>query len=239
MRILIGGGTGFIGSHLAEALLRRGHTVRALDNLSPQVHGANAIRPPYLDADVELVRGDVRDADSVRRGLRQIDAVYHFAAAVGVGQSMYEVDHYTSVNNHGTATLLQAVIEQPVQRLIVASSMSLYGEGLYGAPDGSHHAATERPLDQLKAVDREVRNAAGEVLTPIPTPEIEAPSLSSVTCSTAASTPTPRTSSAPRRRRTRTTSSSICRTGTTPSSAPPEDGCQADSGSASAWRAPF
>ena len=180
MRILITGGAGFIGSHLADALLRRGHTVRALDNLSPQVHGAGAVRPPYLAADVELVRGDVRDADAVRRALRRIDAVYHFAAAVGVGQSMYEVDHYTSVNNHGTATLLQALIAQPVPRLIVASSMSLYGEGLYRAPDGSHHAAAERPLDQLKAADWDVRNAAGEVLTPIPTPETKAPSLSSV-----------------------------------------------------------
>src|SRR3712207_3636163 len=106
MRILITGGAGFIGSHLADELLRRGHAVRALDNLSPQVHGADAARPAYLDDDVELMRGDVRDPDAVRRALRQVDAVYHFAAAVGVGQSMYEIDHYTSVNNHGTATLL-------------------------------------------------------------------------------------------------------------------------------------
>jgi dTDP-L-rhamnose 4-epimerase len=180
MRILITGGAGFIGSHLADALLRRGHAVRALDNLSPQVHGADATRPAYLDADVELVRGDVRDGDAVRRALHDVDAVYHFAAAVGVGQSMYEIDHYTSVNNHGTATLLQALIERPVQRLIVASSMSLYGEGLYRAPDGSTHPGTERPLDQLKAADWEVRNEAGEVLAPIPTPETKPASLSSV-----------------------------------------------------------
>jgi dTDP-L-rhamnose 4-epimerase len=120
MRILITGGAGFIGSHLADELLRRGHAVRALDNLSPQVHGTAAERPAYLDPEVELLRGDVRDAEAVRRALRQVDAVYHFAAAVGVGQSMYEIDHYTSVNNHGTATLLQALIEQPVQRLVVA-----------------------------------------------------------------------------------------------------------------------
>ncbi|MFL5122709.1 MAG: SDR family NAD(P)-dependent oxidoreductase, partial [Microvirga sp.] len=180
MRILITGGAGFIGSHLADELLRRGHTVRALDNLSPQVHGAAAGRPAYLDAGIELLRGDVRDADAVRRALRQVDAVYHFAAAVGVGQSMYEIDHYTSVNNHGTATLLQALIEQPVQRLVVASSMSLYGEGLYRAPDGTACPGTERPLDQLKAADWEVRNAAGETLAPIPTPEDKPPSLSSV-----------------------------------------------------------
>jgi dTDP-L-rhamnose 4-epimerase len=180
MRILITGGAGFIGSHLADALLRRGHHVRALDNLSPQVHGPDAARPPYLDPDVELMRGDVRDPEMVRRVLRQIDAVYHFAAAVGVGQSMYEIDHYTSVNNHGTATLLQALIAQPVQRLIVASSMSLYGEGLYRAPDGSTHPGTERPLEQLKAADWDVRNEAGDVLTPVPTPESKPASLSSV-----------------------------------------------------------
>jgi dTDP-L-rhamnose 4-epimerase len=180
MRILITGGAGFIGSHLADALLGRGHHVRALDNLSPQVHGADADRPAYLDPDVELLRGDVRDLDTVRHALRHIDAVFHFAAAVGVGQSMYEIDHYTSVNNLGTATLLQAVIEQPVQRLIVASSMSLYGEGLYRAADGSTHPGSERPLSQLKAADWEVRSGAGDVLMPIPTPESKPPSLSSV-----------------------------------------------------------
>src|SRR3954470_15228785 len=130
MRILITGGAGFIGSHLADELLRRGHAVRALDNLAPQVHGPAAERPAYLSPDVELIRGDVRDEEAVRRALRDVDAVYHFAAAVGVGQSMYEIAHYTSVNNGGTAVLLQALIERPVERLVVASSMSLYGEGL-------------------------------------------------------------------------------------------------------------
>ena len=106
LHVLITGGAGFIGSHVADALLARGHRVRALDNLTPQVHGETATRPAYLDAEVELISGDVRDADTVRRALRGIDAVYHFAAAVGVGQSMYQVTHYTSVNNLGTAVLL-------------------------------------------------------------------------------------------------------------------------------------
>jgi dTDP-L-rhamnose 4-epimerase len=180
MRILITGGAGFIGSHLADELLRRGHTVRALDNLSPQVHGAAAERPAYLSCDVELIRGDVRDTDTVRRALRDIDAVYHFAAAVGVGQSMYEIDHYTSVNNGGTAVLLQALIDRPVQRLVVASSMSLYGEGMYRAPDGSIVPGHERPLEQLRGGDWEVRNERGDALTPIPTPETKAASLSSI-----------------------------------------------------------
>src|ERR1700730_5621346 len=133
-RILITGGAGFIGSHLADELQRRGYKVRALDNLSSQVHGSEGLRPSYLDPDVELITGDVRDPDSVRKALTNIDAVYHFAAAVGVGQSMYQIAHYTQINNVGTAVLLEALIQQPVSRLIVASSMSLYGEGSYLAP---------------------------------------------------------------------------------------------------------
>ncbi|HTL42840.1 MAG TPA: NAD-dependent epimerase/dehydratase family protein [Vicinamibacterales bacterium] len=180
MNILITGGAGFIGSHVADELLHHGHRVRALDNLSPQVHGAGATRPAYLDREVELVRGDVRDSDAVRRALEGIDAVYHFAAAVGVGQSMYEVDHYTSVNNRGTAVLLEAIIDHPVERLVVASSMSLYGEGLYRGPDGTLSEGQERPLAQLRAADWEVRDAHGAALEPVPTPETKTPSLSSI-----------------------------------------------------------
>jgi len=179
-RILITGGAGFIGSHLADDLLERGYRVRALDNLSPQVHGPDAERPDYLNPDVDLVVGDVRDPQAVRRALRGVDAVYHLAAVVGVGQSMYEVAQYTEVNNLGTAVLLEALVEHPVERLVVASSMSLYGEGLYRAPDGDVHAGVARTLDQLKRADWEVRDACGEVLTPVPTPESKAPSLSSV-----------------------------------------------------------
>jgi dTDP-L-rhamnose 4-epimerase len=96
--ILITGGAGFIGSHLADELLAHGHRVRALDNLSPQVHGdlrRSGRRPAYLARDVELIVGDVRDRSTVDRALVGVDAVYHFAAVVGVGQSMYEVEDYT------------------------------------------------------------------------------------------------------------------------------------------------
>jgi len=178
--ILITGGAGFIGSHLADALLARGHRVRALDNLSPQVHGDDAARPDYLNEQVELVRGDVRDPDAVRRALKGVDVVYHLAAAVGVGQSMYQIAQYTAVNNLGTAVLLEALAAQPVSRLIVASSMSLYGEGLYHTPDGTICTGEERGLEQLRAGQWEVRNARGEVLTPVPTPETKLPSLASV-----------------------------------------------------------
>jgi dTDP-L-rhamnose 4-epimerase len=178
--ILITGGAGFIGSHLSDELLRHGYRVRALDNLSPQVHGSEARRPEYLSRQVELIVGDVRDPRAVRRALKDIDAVFHFAAMVGVGQSMYEIAQYTEVNNLGTAVLLEALLKQPVERLVVASSMSLYGEGLYSAADGSVTMNCERRLEQLKAKDWEVRDDVGAALTPLPTPEWKPPSLASV-----------------------------------------------------------
>ena len=179
-RVLITGGAGFIGSHLADELLAHGYEVRALDNLAEQVHGPDAARPEYLDPEVELVLGDIRDPDTVRRAVAGVDAVYHFAAIVGVGQSMYEIARYTDVNNLGTAVLLEALASRPVERLIVASSMSIYGEGLYLTPDGRVTVGVERTLAQLKAGDWEVRDEAGEVLTPLPTPETKPPSLPSV-----------------------------------------------------------
>jgi dTDP-L-rhamnose 4-epimerase len=179
-RVLITGGAGFIGSHLADELLEHGYRVRALDDLSEQVHGPAADRPGYLHPDVELVRGDVRDPRAVRAALEDVDAVYHFAAVVGVGQSMYELERYTSVNNLGTAVLLEALIEKPVRRLVVASSMSIYGEGLYRDSEGRLVAGSERDREQLKARDWELRDERGEVLAPLPTPESKAPTLSSL-----------------------------------------------------------
>jgi dTDP-L-rhamnose 4-epimerase len=178
--VLITGGAGFFGSHLADELLARGYRVRALDNLAPQVHGEHARRPDYLDPDVELVVGDVRDPDAVRGALKGIDAVYHFAAVVGVGQSMYQVLHYTDVNNLGTAVLLEALIRQPVQRLVIASSMSLYGEGLYRTPTGEVRTVGERSLDQLRRADWEWRDTDGSPLSPVSTPEDKTPALASV-----------------------------------------------------------
>src|SRR4051812_11760018 len=179
-RILITGGAGFIGSHLADELLACGHRVRALDCLNEQVHGASRERPSYLSNDVELIAGDVRDPELVRRSLIDVDAVYHLAAAVGVGQSMYEIAHYTSVNNLGTAVLLEALLERRVERLGVASSMSIYGEGLYRTADGQTATAVERSLEQLQAGAWDPRSMEGEALSPLPTPESKPPSLSSV-----------------------------------------------------------
>src|SRR3954466_11891542 len=179
-RILITGGAGFIGSHLADELLACGHRVRALDCLTEQVHGTSRERPSYLSKDVELIAGDVRDPELVRRSLIDVDAVYHLAAAAGAGQSMYEIAHYTSVNNLGTAVLLEALLERRVERLGGASSMSLYGEGLYRTADGETATAVERSLEQLQAGAWDPRSAQGEALSPLPTPESKPPSLSSV-----------------------------------------------------------
>jgi dTDP-L-rhamnose 4-epimerase len=178
-QILITGGAGFIGSHVADHMLAHGYRVRALDNLTPQVH-PDGTRPEYLSPDVELIVGDLRNPDVVRTALRGVDAVYHFAAMVGVGQSMYQVAHYTGVNSLGTAVLIEALIERPVERLIVASSMSIYGEGLYRAPDGSVSTPLERSLEDVRAGAWELRNEAGQPLQPSPTPETKTPSLRSI-----------------------------------------------------------
>jgi dTDP-L-rhamnose 4-epimerase len=181
-RILITGGAGFIGSHLADELLRTGYRVRVLDSLAAQVHGDGAGRPAYLAEEVELAVGDVRDREAVGRALAGVDAVYHLAAAVGVGQSMYDIANYTSLNNLGTAVLLEAIVERREQigRLVVASSMSIYGEGLYRNPDGREFAGRDRSPEQLRRHDWELRDPHGQVLTPAGTPETKTPSLASV-----------------------------------------------------------
>jgi dTDP-L-rhamnose 4-epimerase len=177
--VLITGGAGFIGSHLADALIARGDRVRVLDSLDPQVHGA-VDRPAYLHADVELHIGDVRDRAAVDAALTTVDAVVHLAAAVGVGQSMYAVEKYTSVNALGTAVLLEALAARRVQRLVVASSMSVYGEGLYMSGDAALAEACTRSLEDLKRGEWEPRDRQGRRLTPLPTPETKTPSLESV-----------------------------------------------------------
>jgi dTDP-L-rhamnose 4-epimerase len=174
MRVLITGGAGFIGSHLADGLLADGHQVRALDNLDRQVH-TDGERPDHLAPDVELQVGDVRDRDAVHRALAGIDAVVHFAAAVGVGQSMYEIERYTSINAIGAAVVLEQALERrdAIRKLLVASSMSIYGEGQYRNPltGESGLAPRLRPENQLAAREWDVRAEDGTSLEPEPTEE--------------------------------------------------------------------
>ncbi len=137
------GGAGFIGRAVTGELLRRGNGVRILDSLIEQVHGDRE-RPQDLSPDAELIVGDVRNKDVVTRALKGVDSVIHLAAEVGVGQSMYAVERYTSVNETGSAVLFEALIDQPVRRVVTASSMSIYGEGLYEDADGNVVQNAER-----------------------------------------------------------------------------------------------
>ncbi len=166
------GGAGFIGSHLVDALLEDAYEVRILDALLPQVHPDG--RPSYLSSQAELVVGDVRDPSAVAAALEHVDAVVHLAAAVGVGQSMYEVTHYCSVNVMGTAVLLEALLgmrERP-RRLLVASSMSVYGEGFHRCSACGFEGAALRTPEQLVAREWSVRcPRCRGVMTTAPTPE--------------------------------------------------------------------
>src|SRR5579862_8373370 len=171
-RILITGGAGFVGSHLADALLRRGHQVRVLDNLTPQVHHEGW--PSYLSKGLELVRGDMRNLDDVRRALSGVEAIFHLAAAVGVGQSMYEISHYMGSNTQGTANLLQAILDtkMKVAKLVVASSMSIYGEGKYFCSECGEVAPAPRATSQLKSKHWEMQcPVCRRVMQPIATDE--------------------------------------------------------------------
>jgi dTDP-L-rhamnose 4-epimerase len=171
-RILVTGGAGFVGSHTVDALLREGHDVRVFDNLTDQVHALGM--PEYLAKDIDFRLGDMRDMDSVRRAVEGIDVVYHFAAAVGVGQSMYEIARYMEVNTQGTANLLQALLDRKakVEKLIVASSMSIYGEGQYQCDEHGTMAPPPRPTAQLREKDWEVHcPQCGSKLKAVPTNE--------------------------------------------------------------------
>ena len=181
-QILITGGAGFVGSHLADGLLAAGHRVRVLDDLTPQVHSSGP--PDYLSPQVELIVGDVRDPNRLRDVLVGVDVIFHFAATVGVGQSMYEISRYMSVNTQGTAELLQAMLDakHTPEKLIVASSMSIYGEGRYVCSQCGRAAAPPvRPVSQLRASQWELHCAAcAGVLKPTPTGEDKPSEINSV-----------------------------------------------------------
>lgn len=176
-RLLVTGGCGFIGRHVAEELLGAGHEVRLYDALIEQVHGAD---PPPMPDGAEVIRADLRDADRLRRALDGCEGVVHLAAEVGVGQSMYEIARYVGANDLGTAILLEAMAERPVRRLVVASSMSIYGEGMYAAPDGTLRDDVRRSPRDLRAGRWDPTGPAGETLSAVPTDEGKRPDLASI-----------------------------------------------------------
>ncbi|MFY9348770.1 MAG: NAD-dependent epimerase/dehydratase family protein [Sphingobium sp.] len=178
-KILVTGGAGFIGRRVCQELLGRGYEVRVLDSLIEQVHGHGG-RPADLDPEVELIEADIRNGDAVARAVRGVDGIIHLAAEVGVGQSMYEVERYTSVNDVGTAILFERLIDQPVRRVVTASSMSIYGEGLYRDLDGQFVEDADRGTLRDGQKNWEPTDRAGRPLTPVATPEWKKPNLASI-----------------------------------------------------------
>ncbi|CAG0942295.1 dTDP-L-rhamnose 4-epimerase [Anaerolineae bacterium] len=173
-KVLVTGGAGFIGSHLVDVLVSKGHQVRILDALVSQVHGQNADWPAWLPLEVEKLRGDVSDTQIWLKALKGIDVIYHLAAEVGVGQSMYEIVRYMNANTLGTAHLLEILArgEHAIQKLVVASSMSIYGEGAYRTRDGQKLYPQLRSNARLVARQWEMYNShSEEPLMPIPTAE--------------------------------------------------------------------
>jgi dTDP-L-rhamnose 4-epimerase len=150
--VLVTGGAGFIGCHLVESLLADGEAVRVLDNLDPLAHPSGEV-PGHFPAEAELVRGDLRDRDDVDRALAGCDRVFHLGGIVGNGESMVNVRKAIDANSGGTATLLEAVIasRDRVRRIVVASSMVVYGEGSYRCPNHGEVAPGLRPAEQLRA----------------------------------------------------------------------------------------
>jgi dTDP-L-rhamnose 4-epimerase len=176
-KILVTGGAGFIGSHLVDALLKADHEVRVFDSLEPQVHGGLRERgqwPEYLAPECEKTLADVRDRDALRKAVDGIDVIFHDAAAVGVGQSMYEIDRYVDANTHGTAVLLDVLANEhhEVRKVVVASSMSIYGEGKYRCAEHGEVYPRLRSDDQLATRDWEMHcPVCGQPVEPVPTDE--------------------------------------------------------------------
>jgi dTDP-L-rhamnose 4-epimerase len=170
-RVLVTGGAGFIGSHLVDELIKRGHDVDVLDSLEPQVHRT---KPTYLNPKAEYHFRDIREDGGATKLLADMDVVFHLAAMVGVGQSMYQIARYVNTNVGGTAKLLQALVDDDhdVRKLIVASSMSLYGEGAYTCASCGPATPPLRSNDQLDRKEWEPRcpTCSGPT-TSVPTPE--------------------------------------------------------------------
>ena len=177
MRVLVTGGCGFIGRHVVQELLDQAHAVRVLDAMIEQVHNGDQ---PALPAEVELLEGDVRDRQLVTEALSGVDAVVHLAAEVGVGQSMYEIARYVGANDLGTAVLLEAMLGIPISRIVVASSMSVYGEGLYADAAGNRLGDVRRSPGTIRAGRWNPLGENGVELLPVPTDESKPVDLASI-----------------------------------------------------------
>jgi dTDP-L-rhamnose 4-epimerase len=186
--ILITGGTGFIGQHLARSLVLNAKAkLWIFDNLHEQVHGANSI-PPVSPHDAVFIRGDITNPSDLREVLTDSnpDAIVHLAAATGTGQSMDEISRYCDVNVTGTARLLELAKEYApkLKRLILASSRAVYGEGLYRTLDNQLIVPAPRSFKTLADGQFEVFAETGERLQPLPTMESTPPSPCSIYGST-------------------------------------------------------
>lgn len=180
-RVLVTGGAGFIGSFLTDALIERGHAVRILDSLEEQVHSGHP--PSYLNPAAEFIRGDVRDSAAVEHALKDIDVVCHFAAAVGVGQSQYEIKRYVDVNAGGTATLLDVIVNKklPIRKILLPTSMTVFGEGMYHCPAHGNIRPNPRPFEALKERLWDMRcPECNKVVEPVPTSEDALPNPATV-----------------------------------------------------------
>jgi len=163
MRILVTGGLGFIGSHVAESLLTAGHDVHILDSIHPAAHR----QPPSPPDGVPSHIGDVRDADLLDRLLPGSDAVIHQAAMVGMGVDMADAPDYAGCNDLGTAVLLAGLARHGIGTLVLASSMVVYGEGDYACPEhGPVPPAARRPDDLIRGAFEPTCPRCGLPLTP-------------------------------------------------------------------------
>lgn len=174
MKIIVTGGCGFIGSQIVDLLVSTGHQVRVLDNLDPQVHTTGKM-PAWANPGAEYIEGDLRSVETLDKALKSIDAVIHNAATVGVGQSQYQIKHYSDVNIGGTANLLDLVVNKyrdKIRKIIVASSMSCYGEGSYVCPKCGPSSAAPRDPGAMQAGKWEVPcSKCGAWLKPVGTTE--------------------------------------------------------------------
>ena len=172
MRVLVTGGAGFIGSFIVARLLSEGYSVLVLDILDPQVHETPQLKLP---SEAESFIADIRDRGVLAQSLKDVDAVIHCAAAVGVAQSLYRVHRYVDVNVGGTALLLELLAERekPLQKLMILTSNTSYGEGLYRrVSDGKLLRVKIRtPADTKRQGWDPVCSETGEPLVPVPTPE--------------------------------------------------------------------